>query len=365
MNRREFLKLGATYALGALSGGLIGTQRFAKESQPPIVSSKEPSLPLQEVLKTPQELFAKILQLAETVPGWQHPEAGSIAKPGFAPYLPATEAEVISRAQAREAQTGNQGIGWGEAVFPRVIALSSDHSKDHIKDTYKAVKSLGEKRGWGDITAWEKAWVYPMVIMGSLPDLQENRQIQVMSNGRMVEIDPVRLDSYAVAVNVVDRGNPKMAVYMVPQNGEIHARLPQDTTESALTMAFALNQHHAHLKLDASGDDVAAIIVRGVATAPVTILACYPTDEQGNYKTFVTETRLEPLTGNVTIHLPRTGYKGDHSPFVVIRMPVIANNPNGETEVIFVPGSDVLPANPKWAPKHRITEEMLKAGRPL
>jgi len=296
MNRREFLKTVVAIFTGTTMAQIINGLG-PNESQTSIASLSKEAL-IGEI-KTPQELFAQILQLAENVPGWQHPEAGSIAKPGFAPYLPATEAEVIARAQAREAETGNQGIGWGEAVFPRVIALPSDHPQDHVRDTYNAVKSLGEKRGLGDITAWEKAWVYPMVIMGNLQDLRNNRQVKVMSNGRMVEIDPVRLDNDAVAVNVVDRGNPKMAVYMVPQNGEIHARLPQDTTESALTMAFALNQHHANLKLDASGDDIPAIIVRGVATAPVTILACYPTDEQGHYETRAVQTRLEPLTGNV------------------------------------------------------------------
>jgi hypothetical protein len=352
IERRGFLKLVAATLGGQALMRLEEENRFLTEGPPKIENIND--------------FFSRMMRLADQVPDWQHPEARLINKPGFAPYLPATEEEVIARARKREIETGNQGIGWGEAVFPRVIVLPSEHPKDHIKDTYDAVKSLGEKRGWGgDITAWEGTWVYPMIIMGNLEDLQKNRQVKVMSNGRMVEIDPVRLDSCAVAVNVVNRGNPKMAVYMVPQNGEIHARLPQDTTKSELTMAFALNQHHINDKLNASGHDVPAIVVRGVATAPATILACYPTDEEGNYETRVVKTRLEPLTGNVTIHLPKSGYKGDYSPFIVVRMPVVATDPKGETEVIFVPGSDVLPSNPKWAPKHRITEEMLKAGRLL
>jgi len=245
--------------------------------------------------------------------------------------------------------------------------LPSDHVKDHVKDTLDAVKEFGKKRNWGDITAWQGAWVYPMMMMGGVKDIADNKQVQVMSNGKMVDIDPVRLDNDAVAMSVVDRGNPKMAVYMVPQNGEVHARLPQDTTESSVTMAFSPNKHHIDTKAKASGDDIPAIIVRGVATAPVTISYCVPIDEQGNFKTFVTQTRLESLTGNVTVDMdfPARDYKGDVSPFITITMPVVATSPEGETEVMFVSGSDVKPGNTKYADKHRITVKMLKDGQAL
>lgn len=367
LSRRDALKLGFAASLGlGLAGPYINA--LAKGGANPI---RQPRL--GEDLKGKEfntasykDFFATIMAQAEKVGGiWNFPEARSLTRPGFAPYLPATQDEVIAKAKKIESQTGNIGIGWGKAVFPRVIVLPSDHPQDHVRDTFEAVKALGEKRGWGDITAWEGSWVYSMILMGGLKDLQANSQVKVMSNNKMVEIDPVRMDNDAIAVNVVDRGDPKMAVYVVPQNGEIHARLPQDTTESEVTMAFAVNRHHADVKLNASGDDVPAIIVRGVATAPVTILYSHPIDEQGNYETLVTTTRLEPLTGNVTVHLPKEGYQGDYASFISIRMPVVANNPKGETEVIFVPGSDVLTGNPKWAPKHRVTEEMLKAGQLL
>lgn len=371
LSRRDFGKL-----VAAGGGGLLGL--FIGTKVPGVLAQGDPT-PSQTRLgegmqgsenqfdtSSYQKFFADIMAQAEQLGGvWSHPEARLLPRPGFAPYLPATQEEVLARAERVEAETGNTGIGWGQAVLPRAIVLPSDHADDHVRDTYEAVRALGEKRNWGDITAWDGAWVYSMILMGGLKDLQANNQVRVMSNGQMVEIDPVRLDNDAIAVNVVDRGNPKMAVYVVPQNGEIHARLPQDTTESEITMGFALNKHHADVKLDASDDDVPAIIVRGVATAPVTILYSRPTDEKGNYETKVVETRLEPLTGNVTVHLPREDYKGDYAPFIAIRMPVVAGHPQGETEVIFVPGSDVLEGNPKWAPKHRITEQMLKAGRPL
>lgn len=311
-----------------------------------------------ENLGTPanyEELFARMSEMAEGVGGvWTHPEAGSITRPERAPFLPETEKAVLRYGEEN---------GWNNAVFNRVIMLPSDHPLDHVAKFRDAVLDFGQRRGWGDITAWENTWVYPMMLTAGRRDIARNRQVQVMSNGEMVDIDPIRVDNWAVAANVVNRGNPKMAVYMVPWvAGEVHARLPQDTTESEVTMAFALNKHYADLKTEGNEDVVPAIIVRGVATAPVSILYGRPTDNDGGYETRVVETRLEPLTGNVTIHLPTEGFKGNHAPFIAIRMPVVANSTEGETEVIFVPGSDVLPNNPKWADKHRITEEMLKAG---
>lgn len=344
LSRRDFLTL-----LGIGAGGL------ALKQVSTVFAAPQPDAPPRLGVNAPanknllgnetsyQTFFADITSAAEKVGGiWNHKEASSIARPAMAPYLPATQDEVTAHAKLIESQNGNNGTGWGQAVFPRVIQLPSDHPLDHIKDTAVAVKDLGEKRGWGDITAWESSWVYSMIMMGGLKDIQANNQVKVMANGQMVDIDPVRLDNDAIAINVVDRGNPKMAVYTVPQNGEIHARLPQDTTESSVTMAFALNKHHADIKTDASGDDLAAIIVRGVATAPVTVMLCKPIDANGNYQTLVTESRLEALTGNITIHLPRSQSIGEYSPFIVVEMPVVANNPKGETEVIFVPGSDVL-----------------------
>ena len=311
-----------------------------------------------ENLGTPanyEELFARMSQMAEEVGGiWAHPEAGSITRPGRAPFLPKTEQAVLDYGEEN---------GWDTAVFNRVIMSPSDHPLDHIRAFHDAVLDFGQNRGWGDITAWDHTWVYPMMLTAGRKDIARNRQVQVMSNGEMVDIDPIRVDNWAVAANVVDRGNPKMAVYMVPWvAGEVHARLPQDTTESEVTMAFALNKHYADLKTGGNEDVVPAIIVRGVATAPVSILYGRPTDNDGGYETRVVETRLEPLTGNVTIHLPREEFKGNHAPFIAIRMPVVATNDEGETEVIFVPGSDVLPNNPKYADKHRVTEDMLRAG---
>ncbi len=302
-----------------------------------------------------EELFARVSEMAEGVGGiWAHPEAGSITRPERAPFLPETEGEVEAYGKRK---------GWNNAVFNRVIMLPSDHPLDHIAKFHDAVLDFGQKRGWGDITAWDHTWVYPMMLTAGRRDIARNKQVQVMSDGKMVDIDPIRVDNWAVAANVVNRGNPKMAVYMVPWvAGEVHARLPQDTTESEVTMAFALNRHYADLKTGGNEDVVPAIIVRGVATAPVSILYSRPTDNDGGYETRVVETRLEPLTGNVTIHLPREGFKGDHAPFIAIRMPVVANSNEGETEVIFVPGSDVLPNNPKYADKHRVTEDMLRAG---
>ncbi len=304
---------------------------------------------------TYQELFARMSEMAEGIGGiWIHPEAGSLNSPERAPFLPRTEKEVLRYGEEN---------GWNNAVFNRVIILPSDHPLDHVAKFHDSVFDFGQERGWGDITAWDHTWVYPMMLTAGRRDIARNKQVQVMSDGKMVDIDPIRVDNWAVAANVVDRGNPKMAVFMVPWvAGEVHARLPQDTTESEVTMAFALNQHYADLKTDGNDDVVPAIIVRGVATAPVSILYSRPTDNDGGYETRLVETRLEPLTGNVTVHLPTEGFKGDHSPFVAIRMPVVATNDEGETEVIFVPGSDVLPNNPRWAEKHRITEEMLKAG---
>jgi len=347
LSRRDFLKLSG-FSLGALTLGLPKNAEAAGAM-------------------TYKDFFASINRQAEAVGGiWAFPEISRVLHPGFAPFLPNTEDEVKTRAQKVESEKG-VGIGWGQAVFPRVIALPSDHQKDHVKDTFEAVKTLGEKRGWGDITAWQGAWVYPMMMMGGVKDIKDNKQVKVMANGVMIDIDPVRLDNDAIAMNVVDRGNPRMAVYMVPQNGEVHARLPQDTTESSITMAFAPNKHHIDTKAKASGDDIPAIIVRGVATAPVTISYCVPIDDQGNYESYVTQTRLEPLTGNVTIDMdfPAGDYKGDVSPFISITMPVVATTPQGETEVIFVPGSDVKPVNPKFADKHRVTVDMLKAGQAL
>lgn len=376
INRRDFLKFTAT--LIGTAGAYPIIKAMARDNNPDSsfgdFTVNKPHQDVQnepELIKNPatyKEFFNDMMTSAEKIGGiWAHPEASTLPRPGFAPYLPATQDEVITRATQVESQTGNTGIGWGQAVFPRAILLPSDHPQDHIKDSAEAVKALGEKRGWGDITAWEKAWVYSMTLMGGLKDIQANNQVQVMSNGEMVDIDPVRLDNDAIAINVVDRGNPRMAVYVVPQNGEIHARLPQDTTESNITMAFSVNKHHADIKLDASGDDVPAIIVRGVATAPVTISYCRPIDDQGNFETFVIQTRLEPLTGNVTVDMnfPAEDYLGDISPFIVINMPVVATRPEGETEVIFVPGSDVRPGNPKYAGKHRFTVDMLKAGQAL
>lgn len=348
VSRRDFLKF-----TGALAGALIA---------PRVISAEAKSA------TTYKDFFANMNKQAEAVGGiWAFPEASTLPRPGNAPFLPATQDEVISHAKDVEAKTGNVGIGWGQAVFPRVIVLPSDHTKDHVKDTYGAIKDFGTKRNWGDITAWQGAWVYPMMMMGGIEDIKNNKQVQVMSNGKMVDIDPVRLDNDAISMSVVDRGNPKMAVYMVPQNGEVHARLPQDTTESAVTMAFAPNKHHIDTKAKASGDDIPAIIVRGVATAPVTISYSRPIDDNGNYETLVTQTRLEPLTGNVTVDMdfPAGDYIGDYSPFISITMPVVATTPQGETEVMFVPGSDVKPGNIKYADKHRVTVKMLKAGQSL
>lgn len=349
LSRREFLKL----SLLALAGAAFKP------------GPKPPETPGTNSFK---DFFSQIKIRAERVGGiWAHPEARLLPRPGFAPFLPATQDEVIAHAKDIESKTGNVGLGWGQAVFPRLIALPSDHPQDHVRDTYEAVRAFGTQRGWGDITAWEGAWVYPMMMIGGVDDIKGNRQVQVMANGKMVDIDPVRLDSDAIAMCVVHRGNPRMAVYMVPQNGEVHARLPQGTTESTVTMAFAPNKHHVDTKAKASGDDIPAIIVRGVATAPFTISYCVPIDDQGNYKTYFTQTRLEPLTGNITIDMdfPAGDYKGDYSPFITITMPVVATSPEGETEVVFVPGSDVKPGNPKYAGKHRVTVDMLKAGQPL
>lgn len=369
LSRRDFLKAAGVTGAAAVAG-LPVLQALAKGEASPIRQPRLGEDLTGAELNTAsyKDFFAAIMAQAEKVGGiWAHPEASKLSRPGFAPFLPATQDEVIAQAKKTEAETGNLGIGWGKAVFPRAIVLPSDHPQDHVRDIFDAVKALGEKRGWGDITAWEGAWVYSMILMGGLKDIKANNQVKVMSNGKMVDIDPVRLDNDAIAVNVVDRGHPKMAVYVVPQNGEIHARLPQDITESNVTMAFSVNRHHADIKLNASGDDVPAIIVRGVATAPVTIFYCRPTDNQGKFETFVTQTRLEPLTGNVTVDMnfPATDYKGDVSPFIVINMPVVATSTEGETEVMFVPGSDVKPGNSKYAEKHRVTVDMLKAGRPL
>lgn len=353
ISRRDFLK-GALAAIGSLAASQLGLL--------PVEASQEHGLNASY-----KDFFVDINKRAESVGGvWAFPEISKVPRPGFAPFLPNTEAEVKAHAEKVEKEKGG-GIGWGQAVFPRLIALPSDHPQDHVRDTYNAAKAFGIKRGWGDITAWQGAWVYPMMMMGGVDEINNNKQVKVMANGKMVEIDPVRLDSDAIAMNVVDRGNPRMAVYMVPQNGEVHVRLPQGTTESSVTMAFAPNKHHIDTKVKASGDDIPAIIVRGVATAPVTISYCVPTDENGNYITYVTQTRLEPLTGNVTIDMdfPAGDYKGDVSPFITITMPVVATTTQGETEGMFVPGSDVKPGNPKFADKHRVTVNMLKSGKAI
>lgn len=360
LSRRDVLKQGAlgvvTFGAGAAATrlGLLGGDPARAASGDPIPSANTSA----ENLGVPanyQELFAEMSDMAERVGGiWAHPEAGSIERPGRAPFLPRTEQAVLRYGEEN---------GWNNAVFNRVIMLPSDHPLDHIRQFHNAVFDFGQARGWGDITAWEDTWVYPMMLTAGRKDIANNRQVKVSSDGKMVDIDPIRVDNWAVAANVLDRGNPKMAVYMVPWvAGEVHARLPQDTTESEATMAFALNKHYADLKTGGEDDVVPAIIVRGVATAPVSILYGRPTDDQGGYETRVVETRLEPLTGNVTVHLPTEGFRGNHSPFIAIRMPVVATSTEGETEVIFVPGSDVLPDNPRWADKHRITEDMLKAG---
>lgn len=353
LSRRDFLK-GSAATIGSLIASQLGLLQVGASPEHGLNTSYK-------------EFFANINRLANEVGGvWAFPEISKVPRPGFAPFLPSTEAEVKTNAEKVEKEKGG-GIGWGQAVFPRVIVLPSDHAKDHVKDTYDAIKDFGTKRNWGDITAWQGAWVYPMMMMGGVKDIEDNKQVQVMANGKMVDIDPVRLDNDAIAMNVVDRGNPKMAVYMVPQNGEVHARLPQDTTESSVTMAFAPNKHHIDTKAKVSGDDIPAIIVRGVATAPVTISYSRPIDDNGNYETLVTQTRLEPLTGNVTVDMdfPAGDYIGDYSPFISITMPVVATTPQGETEVMFVPGSDVKPGNIKYADKHRVTVKMLKAGQSL
>ena len=379
INRSDFLKAAAAVIGGVASLPILNAiakngSNFDQTIQPHFgaftVNKPSQDQAESELIKNPatyKEFFNDMMTSAEKVGGiWAYPEVGSTPVAAFAPYLPATQDEVITRAKKVEVEKGT-GIGWGEAVFPRVIMLPSDHPLDHVKDSYDAIKALGEKRSWGDITAWEGAWVYSMTLMGGLKDIQANNQVQVMSNGKMVDIDPVRLDNDAIAMSVIDRGNPKMAVYVVPQNGEIHARLPQDSTESNVTMAFSVNQYHKNIKTEASEDDIPAIIVRGVATAPVTISYCVPIDNQGNFKTSVIQTRLEPLTGNVTVDMdfPAEDYYGDISPFVTINMPVVATSPEGETEVIFVPGSDVRLGNPKYAEKHRVTIDMLKGGQAL
>ncbi len=366
-SRRTVLVRGLGMAAGGLAVGGIGGAVIASALEGPRapaalggtgVDAADAGQGVAAEVPAPttfQELFARVNEMADGLGGvWEHPEPGSIQLPKRAPYLPKTEKQILAYGKAN---------GWNNAVFNRVIMLPSNHPLDHVKDWKKTIFDFGQKRGWGDITAWDGTWVYPMMLTAGQKDIAADKQVKVMSDGKMVGIDPVRVDNWTVSANVVGRGDPKMAVYMVPWvAGEVHARLPQDTEQSEVTMAFALNNHFVDNKTEGNDDVVPAIIVRGVATAPVSILYGRPTDNHGGYETRVVETRLEPLTGNVTIHLPKEGVIGDHAPFIAIRMPVVANNPKGETEVIFVPGSDVLPTNPKYAEKHRITEDMLRAG---
>lgn len=399
--RRDFL--GRTVALGTgfLGGTLVGRFGFggaagaetllttvtqnpnaAKEAKAATAASSS-AIEFQQVLNQ-EDLFARFQDLAENLaansPIWRHPNPATIKRVKEAPFLPATEKEVQDYGAAH---------GWDRAVFNRVIMLPSDHPLDHRTDWKKAVFNLGQARGWGDITAWENTWVYEMMLTAGLNDIMANNQVKVMSNGQMVDIDPIRVDNGTVAMNIVDRGNPKMSVYMVPWvAGEVHARLPQDTEASEITMGFALNQHYTQFKTEggalsgakgagqqAQSADVPAIIVRAVSTAPVTVIYGRPTDDNGGYELRAVDTikresdgkdvplELEPLTGNITVHLPKDGVRNEHAPFILIRIPVVANSLKGETEVIFVPGVDLLPSDPKWAPKHRVTEDMLKAGR--
>src|SRR3989338_9322236 len=132
INRSDFLKAAAAVIGGVASLPILNAiakngSNFDQTIQPHFgaftVNKPSQDQAESELIKNPatyKEFFNDMMTSAEKVGGiWAYPEVGSTPVAAFAPYLPATQDEVITRAKKVEVEKGT-GIGWGEAVFPRV-----------------------------------------------------------------------------------------------------------------------------------------------------------------------------------------------------------------------------------------------------
>lgn len=367
ISRREFLGglAGATVPLALLPA----EPKLSDEDLGRRLAGGGEGLGYAEVIAV-YEAFAR--KLAEVMPS---PDKVPPVLPRACPFMTKTNQE-----QQRWVENLRNGE-WGDALYPRVLAMPSGISNDPIVDWPDIFENYARERNLSySILAVPNTWFYPMwhydmaaVKRGyiEVPQVDEKGKQVFDSSGKpvMLKTEPVVSGNWGYgAVNILDRPAfsadgkevAKLRVYTQPGvMGKIFADLPYGAVYGRFSIAVALNPFYIEEITGGNPNLRPMIEVIGMPGAWVQAVYFRPKSEDGAYGPPLIENgRLTPYRGNSMVHPPMEGLiyweEGAASPFVVITTLVYARR-RGQTRIAFNMGLDEL-SNPIFTDQNRIFE---------